>query len=376
MRYKKLVPSYAFVFISSILLLIPLYTARADLVFDIRLPVFAFAETLEIENSIDEYFDDYNDSIETEIQKKNMMKAFSEANAFSFSSIAHPAAGNIGSFAVTLDMTVSGQSFTFDTEEISSSLVDTTEGSDSYLGFGLQLFTVTLLFYPEAFLDIFNTAFPGLLIGINCGASSFSYNDYRFRSFNAGVSLFYPLFDDMKPFPALTWRPLTLATGISYVYNKIVKPVQWDFSIPVAQDPDGLGGPVPVITGEAEISSDPDVGICSRTFVVPVSGTTSLDIGWFLMLDLGCGFDMLFGRAYVSIEDEADITISGDMASYVDTPGSLSVKGSINENAPDFIRFRVTAAAGIRIDPVWIKIPFVYYFDYGLSAGIKMGMSY
>jgi hypothetical protein len=353
------------------------YPLYSDVTFNLDIPGFSFSEIENIETLLDEYFDDYNASIENDIQKKDMMKAFSEANSFTFSAIAHPATTNFQNMALSLDMTVSTQLFSFDYEDISLSLVNATNGEDTYLGFGLQLFTCTFLFYPEHLIPLLSSYTPNLLMGINLGGADFFYTDYHFQSFNIGVSLFYPLFEIQELVKVIKWSPLTLATGFSYFSNKIIRPVHWEFIIPLTQDHDNSDA-TPDLTGNAEIMSDPDVGICSDTFVIPITAVTSIDIGWFCMLDLGLGFDVLLGKSYISIDDEADIVITGELKDYVlpGTNGTISISGSINENTPDFIRFKVSAALGFHIDPVWIKVPVTYYFNYGISAGIKMGINY
>jgi hypothetical protein len=189
------------------------------------------------------------------------------------------------------------------------------------------------------------------------------------------MSLSCPLFQQLQLFKIITWHPLTLNTGISYLYNGISIPFSLSAGIPLSYDADGPG-PSPTISGNAEIDFTPNVCLSSRTFAIPITVMTTINAGWFLILDIGFGLDFLVGKAYIAVDDDAEIAVTGEMAAYELTPGHVTITGTINENSPDIIRFKLLAAIGFRIDPVWIKIPVAYYFDYGICMGIEIGIQY
>ena len=348
-----------------------IYHLYGDLTIEIEYPDLPLDEIDEIENTKNEYIDYLKNEIENIKEKEDLLKAFSEANAFNFSVISHPSVFNFKRFSVSLNTSLSCQLFSSDYEEIITTFSDFSFKDDIYFGFGVQPFTCSFLLY-HALPD----SLKNLIIGINIGASDLSYINYNLDTFNAGVTVFYPFFRKVSLLKVITWNPLHLYTGFSYFYNSISLLFSYNSNFSFSIDPDGPGGSELPINGETEIQLNPEMSINSKTFVFPLAFITSFDFGLFFMLDIGGGLDILLGRSSISIEDETDITVTGDLADYVESIGNISITGNISENNPGFIRFKVSVALGFHIDPIWIKIPVIYYFNNGISAGIKIGFSY
>ncbi|MBN2440610.1 MAG: hypothetical protein JXJ04_04675 [Spirochaetales bacterium] len=365
MKFNSLIYIILFLFL-------PYYTI-ADITIEIEYPEIEIPDIEALEDEINIYFEDFIDYVENDIKKKETMKGFSEANAFTHAAISYPAINGFKAISFCLNLSAAGQLFSIDYDEIISTMENTTIEEDIYLGFGFQPFTCSLEMNPGFFFPSLPDYFTRLNLGLHIGGASFLYLTYPLFSFNIGLFASYAFRPEQQLFKMLTWNPLKIYTGVSFFYNEITFPFAFDLELPISLDGPG---PIGEITGDVIIPFTPEASLKSETFVLPLGLMTSFQVGWFFSLDMGCGFDLLLGRAYISIEDEAEISLSGEIATYTESTGKVIINGHIHESNPDFLRARMSIAFGFDFDPLRIKIPFVYYFDNGISAGIKIGISY
>ncbi len=188
------------------------------------------------------------------------------------------------------------------------------------------------------------------------GKLKYTYQDYSFDGMHVGCMLNYQIIKQKAPpIKFVRWRGLSIGTGFLYQYNNTI------FSYKVT--PVSLYGGI--------LSVKPVLGINARTksYVIPLEISTSIQLLWVLNIHAGCGIDFAWGSSDLRYSAIGMVTApSPPFVGLFGAYGRQKGKGSSNYMP------KIFCGPGAGFGPVFVDIPFTYYFNGGFNVGITLGV--
>ncbi len=271
------------------------------------------------------------------------------------------------------------------------------ESGDLYTGLAIQPLNASLGIN-------LNPLVRGLKVNAKVGAYSLPEGQampgISFESVNVGLGATYQLVRPRAlPLKIIRWHGLSLGSGFNYQSSSSAFAFQASGD---AFEAEGLTlGDLGMVQSDlddfntANPSADPlyestmlgaltvlpslNAAVDSHTLTVPLEINTGVRLLWLLDLNFGAGVDLVMGRSTLNITAATDVNFvsSPEMEDYVTfTPGraSLTIEA---ENEPQFARPRVSVGAGLKLGPLWLDVPFMYYLDAEGSTwllGVNVGI--
>jgi hypothetical protein len=239
-----------------------------------------------------------------------------------------------------------------------------TEDGDINLGLNPQFFNAQVGF---------NTSFlvKNLYLGLRLGFFNLPSSEaipLSCKTFTLGVLANYQFIPKLSLAKVIEWRGLNFGSGIIYHNSQ------------ASLAGVSIGDAIPPITvsGDTTISMDPTASFNFKinTVTVPLEAMTAIKLV-FLNIPLGLGVDMVFGSSDLRFGVDSDINLDGLPAGATQSSkGSISVSGGAKE-APSFFNLKLMTGLGLCFGPVYLDIPFTYYFiTQGYNLGITLGVSF
>jgi hypothetical protein len=313
---------------------------------------------------------DANAQLEKFGNQTELARGFADANTFTSSIASQRSRPDIAIFAVTLGTMIGAQfpevdysGLFYDSGAIDNAFSDLEEEGDIYLGFAWQLWSAHVQI-NAGFLT------EGLTLGLKFGKLSLDdYDDFSFEDFNFGVTAFYRLVETKSLLSLIKWNGITVGSGLIYQssrtnYNTSLDPVESP-----AFDPDGPGG---IPEGTLVLDPSIEIGLEVSTLSIPLEIYTGVQLLWALNLSIGAGVDLAFGASEIILGAIGDTDLGGGLAGLTTQPGSVDIDGGTSGVGPSFLKPRLLFAIGLSLGPALLEVPFAYYFNYGLNAGISL----
>jgi hypothetical protein len=154
------------------------------------------------------------------------------------------------------------------------------------------------------------------------------------------------------------WRGLSLGSGLLYQKASLTYSLEFD---------DFTNRPV---AGHTYTAREPtlDLDMTTTVFTIPVEIHTSGLLFYILNVNVGVGADISFGKNDASVSMDTDVYRNNEP----DSVGSIYAKGG-GEMMPTIVNPKVMFNLGVKVGPVFVDIPFAYYFIGGLQAGVTLG---
>lgn len=318
----------------------------------------------EFELALEDFVDYADSDIFDSLQKPLFMEGFAGAasntplvaHALHFSPIPSVHLGlSAAAYAKPLDDSISDRVSSID------------DDSDEVMGAAIQPLVVQASF-PLEFLK------PGLFGGASLGYMDADMGEYRLKGFTAGALVGYTYGGGRRG--ACVWDGITVNTGIDYAKNSLSAVYDpGPQSRTESFDADG-SGPAPAIGATFRI--DPEVQGSIETNVKAFSAqvSTGLTLINAISLYAGLGFKLASAEASLEIDADEEIEIDGDLADYVETPGRVSIDGSVVSREKIFSGIFLLGGIQLKAGALILTIPIVWEMDRSLAAGLFMGVTF
>ena len=188
------------------------------------------------------------------------------------------------------------------------------------------------------------------------GKLKYTYDDYKIDGMHAGGMLNYQIIKQKSPpVKFVLWRGLSVGTGFLYQYNNTA------FNYKVT--PVSLYGGI--------VSVKPMLGINARTksYVIPLEISTSIQLLWVLNIHVGGGIDFAWGSS--DLRYSAIGMVTAPVPPFV---GLFGAYGRQKGKGSSTYMPKIFCGPGIGFGPVFVDIPFTYYFMGGFNVGITLGV--
>lgn len=203
---------------------------------------------------------------------------------------------------------------------------------------------------------------PGLDISYNSSLYGFSlnYQIFREKSILAGI---------------LMWRGLSIEPG--FIYSSSI--------VNFKQKMDTTQVSKTYLTYTLVVDVDPSIDLKLKTtsYIVPVEVYSSMRLLYMFNFGVGAGMDYVYGgKTDLNILGAGGATIADDgsgtnASGYVGRTATVSIDASTAGVKADKYRYRFMINLGLTTGPVFIDIPFTYYFtDSGYVVGVSAGTSW
>ncbi|MDR0301633.1 MAG: porin family protein [Treponema sp.] len=191
------------------------------------------------------------------------------------------------------------------------------------------------------------------------------FEGLSFNTFTLGATVNYQILPSLSLVGLVTWRGLSLGSGILYSSSDI------SFTVPLGSDIDEpfTSGSV---NGNIHMSPEASLSLSTYTVTIPLEAITAIKLLIF-NIPLGIGADLSFGKTSLGFGVDSDIKLTGLPTGYKATGGSISVKGEAS-NSPSFFNFKIMTGFGFAFGPVILDIPLTFYPASGYNLGLTIGV--
>jgi hypothetical protein len=183
-----------------------------------------------------------------------------------------------------------------------------------------------------------------------------------FNNFTLGVTANYQIIPSLSLAGLVTWRGVSLGTGVIYNNSKVNFPVSLGDT--VKED----------IAGGGNVSMDPEVMLLidTGTVIIPLEAITSIKLVIF-NIPFGIGADLAFGSASVGFRSNSKISLNDLPTQYTESKkGDISIEGSVSNSASIF-NFKIMTGLGFAAGPVIFDFPVTIYPAGGYNFGFTIG---
>lgn len=254
---------------------------------------------------------------------------------------------------------------------LKSGIVDRVESldddSDEVMGAAIQPLIVQASF-PLDFL------LPNLFGGASFGYMDADMGEWQLESLSAGILMGYTYGGGRRG--ACVWDGISVNAGFDYSRNGVSSVYESGvLSRTESFDPDG-SGPAPAIGATFRI--DPEVKASVETDVKvfsaqAVTGITLIDA---ISLYAGLGIKLASASASLEIDADEEIEIRGELADYVESPGRVSIDGSVVGRDKFFSGTFLLGGMRVRAGSLILTMPIVWEMSRSLGAGLFMGVTF
>jgi len=192
-------------------------------------------------------------------------------------------------------------------------------------------------------------------------------DNFSYDYFTLGVTANYQIIPSLSLAKLITWRGLSLGSGILYNGSniKITVPVGDKINERIGDD-DSIG----YVRMEPKASLNLNI----NTVTIPIEAITAIKLLIF-NIPLGLGADIAFGKTALDFGIASDIDLDlkkGNGLSQA-SKGNLSVKAGADA-PPSFFNFKIMTGLGFAMGHVVIDIPITFYpASHGYTFGLTMG---
>jgi len=352
-----------------------------------------FADGDELQTAIDSIETQANDELAKFGDQSKLAQGFANANVYSAQSATLQGYQGYKKFALMGGIMIGGQLPSMDLavlQEIPNTIAEEPDlyaGIAPSMGFNLGLNAGNIF-------GIFNKNLGKKLapfyFNIKYGSLDYAYaiedsGDLEMNSTNFGLGVNYQWKPHGKSvlFGLFKWRGVNFGSGLNYQNNS----VQFESKLapltePFSQEISGTNSPFDGrdLTATFEVTPTVNLGIEMTTVSIPLEATTSIQFLWLLNINLGAGFDLVFGNTDITADVASalsvdELAVSGlPQVNYVMTPGTVSLDVGTKDIPPSLARLRLMAGLGAQLGPVKMDIPLYYYFNSGLAFGMSFGI--
>ncbi len=234
---------------------------------------------------------------------------------------------------------------------------------------------------------------PGLYVSGKFGklnytpGKSFGYSKYKYKTpelagidiaYNTnlyGVSVNYQILKERSILAGiLMWRGVSVEPGFNYSLSRITYRQKMD----TEQVSASSGG----YTLVADVDPSIDLMLETTSAVIPFEVYSSMRILYMFNFGAGAGLDYIYGgKTDLKIAGAGGATITDDGVSnasgYVGRTATVAIDASTKDVKADKYRYRCMINLGFSTGPVFIDLPFTYYFtDSGYVVGFTVGSSW
>lgn len=187
------------------------------------------------------------------------------------------------------------------------------------------------------------------------GKLKYTYEDYKFDGMHVGGMLNYQIIKQKAPpVKFVLWRGLSVGTGLSYQYNNTT------FKYKVT--------PVSLYGGLLAVKPMLGINVRTKSYVIPLEISTSIQLLWVLNIHVGGGIDFAWGSSDLRYSTIGIVTAFPAGVGLIGAYGRQKGKGS-STYMP-----KIFCGPGVGFGPVFVDIPFTYYFMGGFNVGITLGV--
>ena len=302
------------------------------------------------------------------LEKPQLTGAFSTAVGLS-SSLPLQGNGMVSSeYSLSLGSYASLYSYTFDTDALEERFSQLSEEDD--FEFGVNIHLVNAGFYfPLRKLHPRSSGFVSLAY------SDLSGEDIYVRSFFFQTALGHMPFRVKKLNRSFKWSPLYGQIAVSYSSSSLGTEFETGVIEEVFElDPDGNG---PLIAQDVSIEIDPlvELGLESRIGTLTAAFSSGITLLDFLHCYIGAGISTAFGRTDIAVDSSDEITILGYLSGLIEEEGRFTISGSVEGSAPVVLLPYFFTGLQVDMSSLFLRIPFQYNPESGISSGISMGVS-
>jgi hypothetical protein len=210
------------------------------------------------------------------------------------------------------------------------------------------------------------------------GLMSLRYKGFDFSSFLVQGGLAWQFFAPAGKSRFLRWEGLCLAAGLAWSANSFgtrVSPglIRRSFSF----DLDG-GGPLLPIPLSVSLDPSFDIKLESSALAAPIQVSTGIRALGSLSFQAGCGVYPIWATSAIRLDSVAGTTeleLDSYLSGLMEQNGSISVSGTTDPLAARPFGGFISAAFGLEAGGCGIRLPLLWDFGSGLSAGLIVGVA-
>jgi hypothetical protein len=193
-------------------------------------------------------------------------------------------------------------------------------------------------------------------------------DNFSYDYLTLGVTANYQILPSISLAGLITWRGLSLGSGLLYNGSniKITVPLGDPINERIGDESDSIG----YVRMEPKAALNLNI----KTFTIPLEAITAIKLLIF-NVPLGIGADIAFGKTSLGFGVDSDIILDLDPSSGLQqaSKGNISVKAGADA-PPSFFNFKIMTGLGFVMGPVVIDIPITFYpASHGYVFGITMG---
>jgi hypothetical protein len=339
----------------------------------------------EFNNSLESVFNDMLGSIgemvtetipEGFINSNNLLRGFGNSSIYSSHGATMRAFGGYKTFTVSLGTMVGIQLPANAADLASGKISPENFMADDKLTFGVnpQFFSINAGFHPSS---VFQIMPKDLYLGLRLGFLNIKnlpipdMESAHFNTFTIGVTANYQILPKTSLAKLITWRGLSLGSGL------LIQTTKFGLPYPIDRQEQAITNTGPMAGSNLVIDSKVIIDMNITTVTIPIEAITAINIVG-LNIPLGLGFDVGFGSTDLKFGVESAINVTGNNHLIEQQKEGKIFVGIKNKIAPQFFNMKLMTGVGFSIADVFvIDFPFTFYFaDNGFNLGVTIGVTF
>lgn len=335
-------------------------------------------------------FDTFEGDLRTQLapfsEQKKLAQGFGNAGAYSGQAASLQGFQGYSLFAFTAGGMMGVQLPTMDPNKMQTVFDTVSKEGDISAGFGVSapVFNIGINAQKVFGLIGLGKPFKNIYLNVHFGGGKFDSPTVSgaedlalsFSSSNFGLGVNYQL---VKSFGLLggflRWRGINLGSGLTVNNTNFKASIELDeikenFTETVS-DPTTVE-----VTSSITMKPKLTMDTKANTVTIPFEATTAFQALWLFNVNVGAGFDLVFGSSTILLTADTPINVSVDLGSAQinseSTPGKAEVEAK-TKASPSIARARLMSGVGFNFGPVKVDMPVYYYLNSGFAAGLTLG---
>jgi hypothetical protein len=190
-------------------------------------------------------------------------------------------------------------------------------------------------------------------------------NDFSYDYLTVGATVNYQIIPSLSLAGLITWRGLSLGSGLLYNKSNI------KITVPLG---DKIEEDIGNNYGTVNLDPKASLNLKINTFTIPLEAITAIKLLIF-NVPLGIGADIAFGKTSLGFGVDSDIVLNLNPGSGLRQVSKGDISVGANASAPpSFFNFKIMTGLGFIMGPVVIDIPITFYpASHGYTFGLTLG---